>query len=118
MAQACAIVLLAGIWWHRLQPVCLCVAHALTSGPRSIIHPRGDVGTPRKGVDMKTKRSHPYRITKHEAKKAWRILSGSGRMIDRLKELLLIKTGKGDHRIGQGFRNDITRIIRAAEEQS
>lgn len=67
---------------------------------------------------MKAKRSHPYKITKHEAKKAWRILSGSGRMIDRLKELLLIRTGKGDYRIGQGFRNDITQIIKAAEGQS
>ena len=64
------------------------------------------------------KRSHPYKITKDQAKEAWRILSGSGPMINRLKELLLITTGKGARPIGQGFRNDIAQIIRAAEEES
>jgi hypothetical protein len=65
---------------------------------------------------MKSKRSHPYRITKEEAKKALKILRESGPIIDRLEGLLEIKTGKrGTHRIGQGFRNDIERIIQAAK---
>ncbi len=67
---------------------------------------------------MAKKRSHPYKISEAEAKEAWRILSGSGPMINRLKELLLITTGKGARPIGQGFRNDIAQIIRAAEEES
>jgi hypothetical protein len=64
---------------------------------------------------MKKKRSHPYKISRDEAKKAFEILSGPGPLVGRLKDLLEIKTGKsGQHRIGQGFRNDIQRIIEAA----
>jgi hypothetical protein len=72
----------------------------------------------REGTNIKTKRSHPYKISEDEAKEAWRILSGPGPIIDRLRELLLITTGKRAHPIGQGFRNDITQIIKAAEEES
>jgi hypothetical protein len=65
---------------------------------------------------MKTNRLHPYKISKTEARKALDILRGSGPIINRLKLLLAIKTRKsGTHLIGQGFRNDITRIIEAAE---
>lgn len=65
---------------------------------------------------MKSKRSHPYRITKEEAKKAWEILRESGPIINRLESLLKIRTRKsGNHRIGKGFRNDIERIIQAAK---
>ncbi len=67
---------------------------------------------------MKIKRSHPYKITEAEAREAWSILNGSGPMINRLKSLLEIKTGKRPHSIGQGFRNDIDRIIKVAEEES
>jgi hypothetical protein len=64
---------------------------------------------------MKMKRSHPYKISKAEAEAAWNILRGAGPIINRLERLLEIRTGKsGTHRIGQGFRNDITRIIEAA----
>jgi hypothetical protein len=66
---------------------------------------------------MAMKRSHPYKITEDEAKEAWRILRGSGPILNRLKKLLLITTGKRDHPIGQGFRNDIAQIIKAAEEE-
>jgi hypothetical protein len=65
---------------------------------------------------METKRSHPYRITKEEAARALEILRGPGPIIDRLSLLLEIRTGKrGTHRIGQGFRNDITMIIEAGK---
>jgi hypothetical protein len=66
---------------------------------------------------MKSKRSHPYRITEEEAKRAWEILRGPDPMIKRLEGLLEITTGKrGTHLIGQGFRNDIKRIIDAANQ--
>jgi hypothetical protein len=65
---------------------------------------------------MKKKRSHPYKISRDEAERAFEILSESGPIVDRLKLLLEIRTGKRKtHRIGQGFRNDIQRIIDAAE---
>jgi hypothetical protein len=67
---------------------------------------------------MKNKRLHPYKITSDEAKEAWRILSGSDPILTRLRSLLEIKTGKrGTRQIGQGFRNDINQIIKAAEEE-
>jgi hypothetical protein len=67
-------------------------------------------------TNMKTKRLHPYRISKMEAAAALQILRGSGPIIDRLRSLLEIRTGKrGTHRIGQGFRNDIQQIIQAAD---
>jgi hypothetical protein len=49
---------------------------------------------------MKTKRSHRYRITEDEAKEAWLVLNGSGPIIDRLRKLLLVTTGKRAHPIG------------------
>ena len=64
---------------------------------------------------MKTKRSHSYRISEEEAKKAFKVLRGSGPIVKRLRDLLKIETGKRKHLIGQGFRNDIERIIEAAE---
>jgi hypothetical protein len=63
----------------------------------------------------KTTRSHPYKITPTEAKKVWTILKRSRPMIKRLEDLLNITTGaKGTHPIGQGFRNDINQILKAA----
>jgi hypothetical protein len=63
---------------------------------------------------MKTKRSHPYRISnaeaEAEAEAAGDFLRGAGPFINRLQRLLKIRTGKsGTHPIGQGFRNDITK---------
>jgi len=67
----------------------------------------------------KAKRSHPYKITRVEAEEAWKILRSSGPMVSRLEELLKIKTGpKGTHPIGQGFRNDIKQILKAARENN
>jgi hypothetical protein len=64
---------------------------------------------------MKSKRSHPNKITKKEAKKAWNILKKPGPIIDRLESLLKITTGIRDRPIGQGFQNDVKRIIDAAK---
>lgn len=61
---------------------------------------------------MAARRAHPYRITKEEGKEAFRILSSRGPLVKRLERLLEIRTGKKrNHRIGQGFRNDILRIL-------
>jgi hypothetical protein len=59
---------------------------------------------------MKTERTHPFKITNKEAEDVLKILEMKEPLIDRLKRLSLMK-------IGQGFRNDIKQIIRAAEKR-
>ena len=59
-------------------------------------------------------RSHPYRITKEEGKKAFAILNSRGSLVKRLEQLLEIRTGKQNRQIGKGFRNDIRRILDAS----
>jgi hypothetical protein len=64
---------------------------------------------------MSTTRTHLHKISQKEAAAALDILKKPGTLIDRLKSLLKIKTGKRGRLIGQGFRNDIAMIIDAAK---
>jgi len=63
---------------------------------------------------MRTKRTHLYKITREEAAAALDILNRQSDIIERLKCLLEIRTGK-KRRIGLGFRNDIEMIIDTAK---
>jgi hypothetical protein len=88
--------------------------NTLSFGPKDGEHliPFGvDVGSTRR---RSVARSHPYRITKEEGKEAFRILNSRGPLVKRLKRLLEIRTGKRNHQIGKGFRNDIQRILNAS----
>jgi hypothetical protein len=64
---------------------------------------------------MSTKRTHPHKISQKEAAAVLEILKKPGTIINRLKQVLKIKTGKSRHLIGLGFRNDIAMIINAAQ---
>jgi hypothetical protein len=64
---------------------------------------------------MRTRRTHPHKISPKEAAAVLEILKKPGTIINRLKQVLEIRTGNSRRRIGQGFRNDIEMIIKAAE---
>jgi hypothetical protein len=56
-----------------------------------------------------------YKISQKEAAAVLEILQKPGTIINRLEQVLEIRTGNSRGLIGQGFRNDIEMMIKAAK---